>query len=102
MLPFSHKLLSLVFLSSGSVTYIPAAINHKLFMLTQLYSLFRNYKKFRYLSISLPKIFEIKQSFFLLKQLPRNQPVCLLEITPGEGIKYVRSPGSSSKVFKID
>jgi large subunit ribosomal protein L2 len=44
----------------------------------------------------------IDYSFFLIKDLPKNQPVSLLEILPNKGIQYVRSSGSFSKILKMD
>lgn len=44
----------------------------------------------------------IDQSFFLIKQLPKNQPVSLLEILPNKGIQYARSTGTSAKIIKMD
>jgi ribosomal protein L2 len=46
--------------------------------------------------------FFIKQDFSLVKSLPRNKPISLLEPLPGTGIKYVRSPGSAASITKMD
>lgn len=45
---------------------------------------------------------DIHNGFSLLKQLPRNKPISLLELVPGKGIQYVRSPGTSAKMPKKD
>jgi len=39
IIPFSHRLISLFFLSTGSVTYIPTNYSHNLLQLTRLRSL---------------------------------------------------------------
>lgn len=92
ILPFTHKIISMLFLSTGSVTYLPTSHYHKLFTLLRMYTL--NSPTDDYL-INLnflgSKIF-IKQGFFIIKQLKRNQPISLLEVTPASGIKYARSP----------
>jgi ribosomal protein L2 len=101
MLPFSHKLFSLSFLSSGSATYLPTTSNHKLFILTRLYRF--NIKldifKDKY-SLFFKKAF-ILQGFYLLVHLPRHKPISLIEILPGKGIQYVRSPGTSAKMTRL-
>jgi ribosomal protein L2 len=44
----------------------------------------------------------IDQSFSLIKHLPKNQPVSLLEIIPNSGIQYARSTGVSARIVKMD
>jgi ribosomal protein L2 len=102
MLPFSHKLLSLVVLSSGSLTYIPSTVNHKIFVLTKFCSIFDQTHKSKHKLWSIPKMADIHNGFSILKQLPRNKPISLLELVPGKGIQYVRSPGTSAKMPKKD
>lgn len=98
ILPFLHKLFSLVFLSSGSVTYIPSNEKHKLFLLTRLCKVVSDLKIKQYVDniLSLNRLFLIEHLYFLLYQLPRNKPISLLEVLPGDGVKYVRSPGSKA------
>ena len=102
MLPFSHKMFSLFFLSSGSATYIPTTTNHKLFLLTRLYTFNFKVNKYKHkFSLFFKKAF-INQGFFLLLHLPRHKPLSLLEILPGKGIQYVRSPGTFAKMTRIN
>ena len=54
-----------------------------------------------YLSFLFDK-FIIKSSIFILRRLPRNQFISLLELYPGKKIQYVRSSGSKSKMLKMD
>ena len=102
MLPFSHKMFSLFFLSSGSATYIPTTTTHKLFLLTRLYTF--NFKINKYknkFALFFKKAF-IEQGFFLLLHLPKHKPISLLEILPGKGIQYVRSPGTFAKITRVN
>ena len=46
MLPFSNKTLSLIFLSSGAITYVPTNTQHKLFQLTKFYSVLQSFSSF--------------------------------------------------------
>jgi ribosomal protein L2 len=101
MLPFSHKLFSLFFLSSGSATYLPTTSNHKLFILIRLYSF--NFKVNTFQEkypVDFKKAYII-QGFYLLAHLPRHKPISLVEILPGKGIQYVRSPGTSAKITRL-
>jgi len=102
MLPFSNKTLSLIFLSSGAITYVPTNTQHKLFQLTKFYSVLQSFSSFHNKLWFLPQHSIINQNFFILLQLPKNQLISLLEILPGKGIQYVRSSGTSASIIKID
>jgi large subunit ribosomal protein L8e len=56
----------------------------------------RSYLEFRY------PHFIIQASFFILRQLPRNQFISLIELYPNKSVEYVRSPGSKAKMLKMD
>jgi ribosomal protein L2 len=100
--PVLNKLVSLLFLSSGSITYVPTSSKHQMFQITQLKSVFTKKNSFLdQLKFSSPHIL-INQSFFLIKQLPKNQPVSLLEILPAKGVQYARSTGTSARIVKMD
>ena len=89
-------------MSSGSVSYIPTSTKHVMFQLTQFKSTFaRNTHMINQLRLSEPYLL-INQSFFLIKHLPKNQPVSLLEILPNKGIQYARSTGVSARIVKMD
>ena len=98
--PVQSKLFSLVFLSSGSVTYVPTATNHEIFRLTRFKGILSVYKGLVYDLTD--RILPIVQIFFLIAQLPKNKPVCLLEIRPGKGIQYARAPGTKAVLVKMD
>lgn len=97
-----NKLTSLLFLSTGSVTYVPTTTKHKLFLLTKFKSVFFKHtnmvKQLRFTE----KQILINDSFFLIKNLPKNSPVSLLEILPGRGVQYARSTGCSACIVKMD
>ena len=100
--PLLNKLVALLFLSSGSITYVPTSTKHQMFQITQLRSVFtRKNAVVEQLKFSNPYVI-INQSFFLIKQLPKNQPVSLLEILPSKGIQYARSTGTSARIVKMD
>lgn len=104
MVPFLKKLYSLVFLSSGEILYIQTSSTHELFSLNKLQSIFVKkklmWKKFSHL----PNLthLRIPQMFFSVVQLPKNIPVCLIELTPGRGLQYAKSVGVKSVILKMD
>jgi len=44
----------------------------------------------------------VLQVFFLIHQLPKNKPVCLLEPAPGLGVTYARASGTKALLTKMD
>jgi len=91
LIPFQNKLVSLSFLASGGVTYLPV---------TDLFKIF----DFLYFS---PKRNSLKPylpepSLFLLYSIKRLSKVSLLELFPGAGIQYVRSSGTCARLIKMD
>lgn len=100
--PKTNKLISLVFLSTGSITYVPTTIRHKMFCLTQLKNSLSKRSQLVEQSQFMHKYAQIEQSFSLIKHLPKNQPVSLLEILPNKGVQYARSTGVSAKIVKMD
>lgn len=100
--PFYNKLLSLIFLSSGSVSYITATTNHKLFELQRLYTITTNvFFKNLYQNTLYSQIF-IQQGFYLIRHLPKNKTISSLELLPLRGIQYIRSAGVSGTMLKLD
>jgi len=102
-IPYQRKLLSLLYTSSGAVTYIITTAFHQLFTLTRLYkshpAALRFYledgRLYHPLSI-------IKQGFFLVIQLPKHQPISLVSILPNVNVQYIRSAGCFGKMIKKD
>jgi len=100
--PKTNRLISLLFLSTGSVSYVPSTTKHTMFRLTQLRSSFSyNTQLVQQLCLSERHVL-IDQSFSLIKHLPKNQPVSLLEIVPNSGVQYARSTGVSARIVKMD
>ena len=97
-----HHVTSLYIVSTGSISYIPTNVTHSLFNLTKLYRPWVNsiLTKNR-LSVLSSKFF-IQQTIFFIRHLPRNFHISMLELRPGSGIKYVRSPGTSGWMSKLD
>ena len=100
--PYSNTLYSTVFSGSGSISVVPASDLHKLLALTSFRSLFFKRSQRMESLLAINKILDIKQSFYLVVQLPRHAPVSHLETQPGKGISIACSPGSSAKILKID
>lgn len=91
LIPFQNKLISLSFLASGGVTYLPA---------TDLFKVFG----FIYFSPKLTSLnsYLIEPSIFLLFSIKRLSKVSLLELFPGAGIQYARSSGTFARLIKLD
>jgi large subunit ribosomal protein L2 len=102
MNPYSNSLYSIIFSGSGSTSVIPASESHKILSLTFLQSIF--FKRSQRLEsiIMLKKSLEINPGFYIVAQLPRHTPVSHLEVQPGLGTTLSRSPGSASKILKLD
>lgn len=89
-IPFKNRLLSLVYFSNGSFTYYLSNENHKLFAF-----LYYNFSK------KLKKM-KIKNTFLMLFQIKKLSFVSCLELLPGRGAQYTRSPGTKSRIIKFD
>lgn len=100
--PFRNKINSLVFSSSGSISYVPTPQTHEVLRFTRFNSLFSKTNRFhKFIILLRPQAF-ITHSFFLMHSLPKNLPVSLLELIPSRGIQYVRSTGSKAIILKMD
>jgi ribosomal protein L2 len=97
-----NKLISLLFMASGSVTYLPTPTSHELFTLTRFKGVLLGRKKFYRTGERFYPMSVFKQSCFVVRQLPKNKPVSLLESLPGKGIQYVRSTGTKAVILKMD
>ena len=102
LIPKRNRLVSLLFLSSGAVTYVPTSVNHRLFQLTQFKGLLtdrtisqKNIHRYHPLSIFM-------NVFFIIARLPKNKPISLIETIPTKGVQYVRSTGSAASILKMD
>ena len=94
-----HKLISVVFLSSGIITHLITTSQHYLFSLNKFYSFLLNKQTLGNISIS-------NHSYFnpigLLMFLPKNKPISLVELIPHKGIQYIRSIGVFGVILKMD
>ena len=100
--PYSNMLLSLVFMSSGSVCYLQTSQNHQIFKVFHLKKhLIRISKLMQKLSFLNNQI-QLTQLPFMFTQLKKNQPISLLELAPGKGVQYVKSLGSMGVINKMD
>lgn len=96
------QLKSLLFNSTGSVSYIPFSLNDTLFKLSRLPQINSAYSSnFREVLMFKPYI-HISTKPFLLIQQSKNTPISFLEIKPLVGITYVRSLGSKALLMKLD
>ena len=99
---FDYSMSSLLYLSSGSVKYVPTTVHHQLFSFTYFLSL-NNYtmKSIIFMQNNLLTS-KIKATFSILIKLPKNQPISLLELYPSAGIQFTRSAGSKASMVKLD
>ena len=91
LIPFQNKLVSLLFFSSGSVTYLQAPESFKIFSFI--------YFPVKSRSSSIKKLYN-NPSLFLLAYIKRLSRVSLVELYPGSGIQYVRSAGTSARIAR--
>ena len=93
-----HRLVSVVFLSSGIVTHLITTSQHKLFSLNQFHSSFSKLE----LYLSSRDITPLIKSIGLIMYLPKNKPVSLMELLPYKGVQYIRSLGVFGVLLKMD
>lgn len=101
-LPKQNKFVSTLFMSSGIITYIPTTDSHTLFTLNMYSELFTQYYSYLQSASKVNPHFRFKKFTTVIKNLPKNDYVCLLEQLPYTGVKYSRAVGSSSKILKMD
>lgn len=105
IIPFTQKFISLFHNSNGSYTYLPVTDSSQLFILTRMKSLWDFNSKRTLLGSHLSLLKQkclINFSFFIIRSLPKNKLISLLELFPGKNIQYVRSAGSKAKIVKMD
>jgi ribosomal protein L2 len=90
-IPFKNKLASLIYFNNGAVTYYLTATNHALFLLVNLKKKINILKKTNVLSLQSPLLRIKKLSF-----------ISSIELTPGRGAQYVRSPGTKARIISFD
>lgn len=98
--PLRRKLFSLVFLASGSLSYAQTTTNHEIFRLIRFKGGFGR-KRTSGLGNLITKL-PVLQIFYVIHQLPKNKPICLIEAYPGRGVQYARAAGTKSVLVKMD
>lgn len=91
LVPFQNKLLSLCILSTGGFTYLQSTTKFELFKLM-------GFTKTAYLNLSNG----VTPLFSLLIYIKALTRVSLLELYPGSGVQYARSPGVSARFIKLN
>ncbi len=89
-IPFRNRLLSLIYYPNGLFTYYLSTENHKLFSFI-CYNFHKKLKKLK-----------LKNTIFMLFQIKKLSFVSALELLPGSGVQYTRSPGTKSRIIKFD
>lgn len=89
-IPYKNRLLSLIFFCNGFVSYFLSTDKHVLF------SFF--YSKFEK---NLRKI-NLKSTHFMLCQIKKLSFISCIEIIPGRGAQYIRSPGTKGRLISIE
>lgn len=89
-IPFKNRLLSLVFFSNGAVSYFLTTDYHILFS-------FFSQKQERKVSH-----FRFKTTHFMLCQIKKLSFVSCIEIIPGYGAQYIRSPGTKGRIMAFE
>jgi ribosomal protein L2 len=91
-IPFKNKVLSLVFFNNGSFTY---------YLTTDIHTLF-SYSYHPAVRIKKLKKFKIKSFYLMLFQIKKLSFISCLELLPGLGAQYIRSPGTKGRIIKFD
>lgn len=100
---FNRKITSLVFTSSGEVSYIPSGSEDKLFVLVRYRSLLKKITTYALKDVLtiMPHLLLNQIPYIVIQQL-KNVSLSFLELWPLKGIQYVRSFGSKSRIIKLD
>lgn len=89
-IPFKNKLLSLVFFCNGAVSYFLSTDRHVLFSFFSIKQVKRIAK------------YGAKVTHFMLFQIKKLSFVSCVEITPGFGSQYIRSPGTKGRIMAFE
>lgn len=100
---FNFKVSSLVFNSSGEVSYLPFNSGSILFFIFAKTPIITKISPsvFKNVVITRPESFLMYHPYLLIQQ-QKNVNISFLEAKPLAGIKYTRSFGSRSKIIKLD
>ena len=101
-LPFLNKLASLVFVSSGGATFLQSTTYHEIWRTSRLKSLFFKRSHMGSQMTYYTSALDAYTQFFLIINLPKNKPVCLLELLPERGVQYARGIGTKAIILRLD
>jgi len=101
-IPYINKAVSILFLSTGSITYLTTTNNHNLFTLQRAKAHIKPIPYYARQAVLSYQNYNILSIPILIKQLPKNKDICLVEQYPTKGIQYIRSSGSKGKILKMD
>lgn len=90
LIPYRNKFVSLLLTSNGSWMYIQNSEILPIFSL------------FYYKDVHAPKRRFKNPIIFTLNHVKRSRKLCLVELLPGLGAQYARSPGTFAKLIKND
>jgi len=93
-----HRLVSVIFLSSGIITHLITTSQHKLFYLNQFHSSLSKLERY----LNGQSITPLVKCIGLVMYLPKNKPISLIELLPYKGVQYIRSTGVFGIVLKMD
>ena len=96
------KVCSLIFTSTGLVSYLPTREGTDFFLLNKLQSLNKLRSQFYKELLYFKPFIRIGNVPFMLIQQKKNSSVSFIELSPLEGSKYSRSIGSSASIVKLD
>jgi hypothetical protein len=97
-----NKMLNLIYMSNGMVSYLPTTVSTHLFFLT-CYRAIGQYKNTFIKDVTVTKPFiNIRNVPFLLLHQAKNANISFLELKLKQGSRYTRSLGSKSKLVKLD
>ena len=99
---FSTKITSLIFSSTGLISYLPTRFNDNFFLLNRLQKLTKFKSQFYKELLYFKPFIQINEVPFMLIQQKKNSNISFLEIKPLKGSQYARSIGSSASIIKLD
>jgi ribosomal protein L2 len=99
---FWNKISTLVFTSTGQVSYVPTRSSDNFFFLNRLQRL-NNFRPQFYRDITYIKPYiKIRETSYMLLQQKKNSHISFLELIPLIGSQYARSLGSRARIIKLD
>ena len=93
-----HRLVSVIFLSSGAVSHLITTSQHKLFSLNQFHS---SFSKLEYY-LKDRNVLPLLKCIGTIMYLPKNKAISCVELLPYRGVQYIRSTGVFGIVLKMD